>query len=87
MSNRDVVRNCLLAMRQLANSDGVKRSLAAHGGIEALLSVLSAHAEVEDVVEASLGLLANMTLRQPEVSAWMGGWMKLRVRNRRHHHF
>lgn len=70
MSSKDVVRSSLLALRQLANSDGVKRSLAAHGGIEILLSVLSVHGggpDGEEVVEAAVGLLANMTLRQPEV--------------------
>eukprot|EP00798_Chlamydomonas_sp_ICE-L_P019272 gene19272-25912_t len=66
-SSTEVVRADMQALRQLSIADPVKKLLAANGGIEVILELLSVHPEAEDVLEPTLGVFANMTLRLPEI--------------------
>mmetsp|Transcript_20935 Transcript_20935/g.45788 ORF Transcript_20935/g.45788 Transcript_20935/m.45788 type:complete len:493 (-) Transcript_20935:195-1673(-) len=69
LARRDVVRTALGALRQLANSDGVKTLLAENGALQLVLQCIGAHSSSEEVLEPALGLVANMTLRMPDIAA------------------
>ncbi|EFJ47195.1 hypothetical protein VOLCADRAFT_105247 [Volvox carteri f. nagariensis] len=68
-AQRDVCRACLGALRQLAHSDTVKKLLAEAGALDQAVHCVELHSGSDDVVEAALGLLGNMMLRQPEICA------------------
>lgn len=66
-NHKELSRSCCGALRQLANSDGVKKLIASSGGITLVLDSLALHDGAEDLAEGGLGLLANICLRLPEV--------------------
>jgi hypothetical protein len=77
----DLLRAALNVLKQLASSDGIKAEIFEAGGLETLKNSLKLITDqVEDsnsgtihissvaVVEQALGLLTNVTLRNPEIS-------------------
>lgn len=57
--NAAVAEAACAALRQLANSDGIKSMIAEAGGLDLIPAVCSSHAGSEDVVEAALGMLVS----------------------------
>ncbi|KAL4433644.1 hypothetical protein ABPG75_000085 [Micractinium tetrahymenae] len=55
-------------LRQLVSSDGNKALLVEAGGLELLARLLTAHGGSPAVLEQALGLLTNLTLRNPEAA-------------------
>lgn len=55
-------------LRQLVSSDGNKSLLVDAGGIELLGRLLATHGRSPAVLEQALGLLTNLTLRNPEAA-------------------
>ncbi|GFH31210.1 uncharacterized protein HaLaN_30200 [Haematococcus lacustris] len=51
----------------MAHSDATKRLLAARGAGPLLMKLAAAYHGDKDIAEPAVGLMANMTLRQPEV--------------------
>lgn len=66
-SARDLVTACCGTLKQLANSDMIKVMIANRQGIQLLCGVLSAYSADSSTVEQALGVLAAMTLRQPDI--------------------
>lgn len=59
-------------LRQLVSSDGNKSLLVDAGGIELLGRLLATHGRSPAVLEQALGLLTNLTLRNPEAAEKVG---------------
>ncbi|PSC67827.1 magnesium protoporphyrin IX chloroplastic-like [Micractinium conductrix] len=55
-------------LRQLVSSDGNKARFVEAGGLETMRAALAAHAGAPGVLEQALGLLTNLTLRNPEAA-------------------
>ncbi|GAB4823190.1 hypothetical protein N2152v2_010236 [Parachlorella kessleri] len=64
-----IARPACSLLRQLASSDGVKAALLEAGGLEAVAQLLAQHPANYPLLEQGLGLVTNMTLRQPEAAA------------------
>ena len=79
MADSALARPLCALLRQLVSSDGNKELVVGGGGLGVLARVLGAHAGDGDgaspspaVLEAALGLLTNITLRNPEAAAKVG---------------
>ena len=59
-------------LRQLVSSDGNKARFVEAGGLETMRAALAAHAGAPGVLEQALGLLTNLTLRNPEAAEKVG---------------
>ena len=67
-----LIRASLNLLRQLASSDIVKADLCEAGGLDTIKhSLIFAYSDgpVASVAEQALGLLANMSLRNPEIAS------------------
>lgn len=66
-----LARAAIGLLRQLASSDVVKAELYEAGGLDTIKSalVLATEGPFASIAEQALGLLANMSLRNPEVAA------------------
>ena len=80
LADSALARPLCALLRQLVSSDGNKELVVGCGGLGVLARVLAAHAGDGDgasspspaVLEAALGLLTNITLRNPEAAAKVG---------------
>lgn len=74
MQDASVARPLCSLLRQLASNDSNKALLVEAGGLELLASLLAAQGSNPAVLEQALGLLTNLTLRNPEAASkvWCG---------------
>ena len=64
-----LARSCCSLLRQLAGSDALKAPIVDGGGFELVARVVAAHPGKHSVAEQALGLLAALTLRNPDACA------------------
>jgi len=69
MSDAAVARPLCSLLRQLVSSDSNKALLVEAGGLELLASLLAAQGSNPAVLEQALGMLTNLTLRNPEAAS------------------
>jgi hypothetical protein len=71
LGDASLARPLCALLRQLASSDGAKAALVEGGGLALLAALLGDQGarSVPSVQEAALGLLTNVTLRNPEAAA------------------
>ncbi len=67
-----MVRALCSLLRQLVSSDSNKALLVDAGGLELLARLLTTHCASPAVLEQALGLLTNLTLRNPEAAEQVG---------------
>lgn len=69
MANAAVVRTAAALLRQLAGSDAIKEAVIEAGGLALLVRCVGVHSGNAGVLEQALGLLAALTLRNPDGAA------------------
>ena len=72
LSDASLARPLCALLRQLASNDGNKALLVEAGGLELLGALLAAHTGNPGTLEQALGLLTNVTLRNPEAAEEVG---------------
>lgn len=82
LADAAVARPLCALLRQLASSDANKDVLVGGGGLELVAALLGAHGGSPGVLEQALGLLTNVTLRNPEAAEQVRADRGLSVRSR-----